>query len=136
MKDYNNVILSNPLFLKYCVVIIVDLFKSNPDFKQKVIDSFPDLPKQSLNFNKNTSWNDSHILMFYINRNLKKFKNFLLNEYYRNNTLFSLKDFDFKYGDSIDYDKEVFLKHQINIQPILKKYSQEDFLNNEFNWNN
>ena len=90
MKDYHNVILSNPLFLKYCVVIIVDLFKLNPDFKQKVIESFPDLPKQSLNFNKNTSWNDSHILIFYINRNLKKFKNFLLNEYYRNRSAVGL----------------------------------------------
>lgn len=135
MKNYS-VNLSNPLFLKYFVVIVVDLFKSNKIFKQKVIDSFIDLPKEVLDFNQNTSWNESHVLMFYINKNLTKFKYFLLNEYYKDKNLFSLESFDKKYANSINYDNELFLRNQIYVKPILNNFSSDELLTHEFNWKN
>lgn len=135
MKNYS-VNLSNPLFLKYFVVIIVDLFKSNKIFKQKVIDSFIDLPKEALDFNQNTSWNESHVLMFYINKNLTKFKYFLLNEYYKDKNLFSLESFDKKYENSINYDNELFLRNQVYVKPILNNFSNGELLTHEFNWKN
>jgi|688.fasta_scaffold31354_9 hypothetical protein len=135
MSDYK-INISNPIFLKYFVVIIVDLFKNNPTFKKNVINSFPDLPEKALEFNENTSWNESHILMFYINKNLKKFKNFLINEYFKDQNLFSLEEFDLKYRESIMYDKEIFAHQPVYVKPLLKEFSQKDLLENQFNWQN
>jgi hypothetical protein len=135
MKNYK-ITLSNPLFLKYCVVIIVDLFKSNPEFKEKIISSFSDLPKEIYNFNEGTSWNESHILMFYINKNLAKFKNFLLNEYYINNDLFSLEDFDRKYQNNITYDKEAFLQKDIYVKPVFETSFKEPLSIEKLDWKN
>jgi hypothetical protein len=135
MTNYN-INLSNPTFLKYFVVIVVDLFKYNPDFKEKIVNMFPDLPKQAIDFNENTSWNDSHILMFYINKNLAKFKNFLLNEYYLNNNLFSLQDFDQKYRNSIIYDKEAYFQKEIYVKPVLDSSLTEPLLIESLSWKN
>jgi hypothetical protein len=74
--------------------------------------------------------------MFYINKNLKKFKNFLINEYFKDQNLFSLEEFDLKYRESIMYDKEIFAHQPVYVKPLLKEFSQKDLLENQFNWQN
>jgi hypothetical protein len=123
--------LENPYLLKYLVVIITDLTKTNPAFKNSVIKAFEDFPENAKLFTQDTSWNDSHELMFYINRNLEKFKNFLLGEYLKDSSLFSLEVFDKKYGKQITY----FSEFGERIENKLEDVSKTVDINN-FKWEN
>jgi len=123
--------LENPYLLKYLVVIITDLTKTNPVFKNSVTEAFKDLPENVKLFTQDTSWNDSHEFMFYINKNLEKFKNFLLGEYSKNTSLFSLEVFDKKYGKQITY----FSEFGKDIENKLDDISKTVNINN-FKWEN